>query len=695
MKRYPYVKQEGYKDCAAASLLMIIKYYKGNLPIEEVRELTKTTKNGATAFHIIEAAKEIGFDCKGVKCKFEDITVENLVLPCIINIVINKSYYHFVVLYEINFKKGYVILGDPSDGIKKVNFDVFKTLFNNVMLFLTPNKILPNNDQENSLKLIFSTIKGNSKLIINIVILSLLVIIFSIVGSFYTQFMYDAFSTSFSKSYLLFLFILFFSIAFLRVVSSYFREKILIILNQKIDLELTMRVFNSIINLPYRYYHNHNTGEIVSKINDLSMVREIISKLSLTMFVDLPLIIVSLLCLFFINNTLFIFSLIVLILYVLLMICFHYPLSKKINEIQVSKERVNNKMVETISGFESVKGINIESIEKIKFEKIYICFLKKLFNVQNISCLQNILKEFLNTISYLIIILIGLILAIDNKISVGQLFTFNALLNYFLNPIQNIVELDLMFKEALNSLRRINGLMIEKKDNGFIKYMSKYEISINNLSYTFDNKKQILNNINMIIPQSSKVMIVGTSGGGKSTLFKILMRYYNIAMDKVYIGGIDLNNYKEDTLRRNISYISQNETLFNDTIYKNLKLDMRVDDNDLLKVINICELNDVISSSELGLNRMVEENGFNFSGGERQRLVLARTLLRKRNIIIIDEGLSEVDVNLERKILKNMFLNYNKKTIIVISHRLENLDLFDKLIEINNGVVSKEIIKNV
>ena len=192
----------------------------------------------------------------------------------------------------------------------------------------------------------------------------------------------------------------------------------------------------------------------------------------------------------------------------------------------------------------------------------------------------------------------------------------------------------------------------------------------------------------MTIKDKDKVMVIGKSGSGKSTLFKILAKFYDVKNSKVFINKIDLNNYKLSEINKNILYLGQNEILFNDTLYNNLIFDSSVCSK-LLDTCKMCYVDEIIDSN-LGYYMLIEENGFNLSGGERQRIVLARTLLRDFNILIIDEGLSQVDVDMERKILKNLFEHFKDKTIIFISHRLDNLDLFDNLVKVEGGVVWNE-----
>ena len=496
----------------------------------------------------------------------------------------------------------------------------------------------------------------------------------------------------YSKTHLLLIFYIFFSIYILKIISDFFRNKSLAYINQKLDLELTLDIYNKIIKLPYCYYKNRTTGDIISRMNDLNNVREMISKVALSLFVDLPLTIMSLIVLFLINRTLFMIGIAILILYFIIIVLFRGCFNDYIKKIQIKKSESTSYMVESISGFETVKGIHLESSIIDKFEKKYVKLLKDVFKYENLYFLQNLFKEIVNNIGFIFITLVGCILVIEGKMEIGSLFTFSSLLVYFLEPIKNIINLDSIIKEAKHSLRRVLDLVAyPKKESGIINKFKKGNIDFKNLSFSFNDRDYILKNVNLSIDNKSKVMVVGKSGSGKSTLFKLLMKYHNIKNNKIFINSVDLNNLKENVVKENILYIGQNEILFNDTLYNNLIFD-NSDSSKLLDVSELCCL-DSIMDSNLGFNMLIEENGFNLSGGEKQRIVLARTLLKNFEILIIDEGLSQVDVNLERKILKNIFKYFKDKTIIMISHRLDNLDLFDNLVRVENGVV-KNVRKN-
>ena len=171
------------------------------------------------------------------------------------------------------------------------------------------------------------------------------------------------------------------------------------------------------------------------------------------------------------------------------------------------------------------------------------------------------------------------------------------------------------------------------------------------------------------------------------------MKYYQVNRDQVKINGIDINDYCLSGYKEGISYVSQKEMLFTDTLENNLNINPN-DKEKLLEISKMCEVDELIKNSNVGYKMLIEENGNNISGGEKQRIVLARALLKPFDLLIIDEGLNQMDVNLERRILKRIINKYHNKTIIIVTHRLENMDLFDKVVELRDGRLKKVVCKN-
>lgn len=667
---------------------MIINFYGGNLPIDQIRDLTKTDKNGTTAFHIIEACKSIGFNAEGIKSSLEQLNKENLILPCIAHVVIDGKYKHFVVIYKIDFKNKKIIIADPSCSIKKITFSEFQKMWSGVLITLYPLKKLPLTQNISFIDFLLKIIKLHKTFVFNIIMLSIFITMFSVISSFYMKNILDA--INYNNLTIIFIFFLFINI--FKILSDFFRNKLLIYLNQKIDLLLTLDTYKKIISLPYNYYHTRTTGDIISRVNDLSIIRNMITKVSLSLFIDLPLALVTFIIFYIINTKLFFISLIIVFIYLLLMIFSKNRITNNINTIQVNKSETMSYMIETINGFETVKSVGNEAQIIDKFEKKYVKFLKNIFKFDNYNNTISILKDLVNAIGYLTIIYVGAKMVILGNLTFGDLLVFVNLLNYFLEPIKNIIDLNSEIKEAKNSLRRILELFKnENKKQTFIDNVKVKEISFNNLSYSYDYKEKQLKNINLKL-KKQKILILGKSGSGKSTLFKLLMRYYEIPRNQITINGYDINDYKDDVIKHNFSYISQNEILYTDSIYNNLKIDKNITEEQIIEISKKCFIDEFLN--DLGLNMLIEENGYNLSGGQRQRIILARALLKNFEVLIIDEGLSQMDINLERKILKNLFKMYENKMIIVISHRLDNMDLYDRVIELKNGEIVKDVFKN-
>lgn len=667
---------------------MIINFYGGNLPIDQIRDLTKTDKNGTTAFHIIEACKSIGFNAEGIKSSLEQLNKENLILPCIAHVVIDGKYKHFVVIYKIDFKNKKIIIADPSCSIKKITFSEFQKMWSGVLITLYPLKKLPLTQNISFIDFLLKIIKLHKAFIFNIIMLSIFITMFSVISSFYMKNILDA--INYNNLTIIFIFFLFINI--FKILSDFFRNKLLIYLNQKIDLLLTLDTYKKIISLPYNYYHTRTTGDIISRVNDLSIIRNMITKVSLSLFIDLPLALVTFIIFYIINTKLFFISLIIVFIYLLLMIFSKNRIINNINTIQVNKSETMSYMIETINGFETVKSGGNETQIIDKFEKKYVKFLKNIFKFDNYNNTISILKDLINAMGYLTIIYVGAKMVILGNLTFGDLLVFVNLLNYFLEPIKNIIDLNSEIKEAKNSLRRILELFKnENKKQTFIDNVKVKEISFNNLSYSYDYKEKQLKKINLKL-KKQKILILGKSGSGKSTLFKLLMRYYEIPRNQITINGYDINDYKDDVIKQNFSYISQNEILYTDSIYNNLKIDKNITEEQIIEISKKCFIDEFLN--DLGLNMLIEENGYNLSGGQRQRIILARALLKNFEVLIIDEGLSQMDINLERKILKNLFKMYENKMIIVISHRLDNMDLYDRVIELKNGEIVKDVFKN-
>ena len=682
------VLQDGIKDCGVCCLLSIIKHYGGNVSKEYLRDLTNTTKNGVTAYNIIETAKKLGFDSYALCGDLEEIDANNL--PVIAHVIINKSYKHFIVIYKIDFFNEKVLVMNPAKGKEILSFSEFKLESSSNYIFLKPIKKLPTFQEKKIIRnTIIKYILKNKQLLIYLIILTIFFFILNLLSAFHFKYLLDyVINYNISKNALI-ISITVLIIYILKEIISYLRDIIILKYSEMFDEVVTIKIYKQIILLPYLYYKNRTTGEVISRIKDLGVIKGFIIEVITSISTSLLSIIIFFIVLFNINSKLTYLSIFQFILLLLLNFIFKNKIKDKTIKYYKQEEKVNSYLVESLSSVDAIKGMHIEKRTIDKFLLKYKKYLESVYSLSITNEANKSLKNIINSIFIVLLLHLGTILVIDNKITLSEFIIYQSINNFYLSSFYSFISIINEYPKYKASLERIEDIFNIKEEvfdssNYYTNYNLNGDILYKNLSYSYNSKK-LFNNINFKIKYKDKIFLYGPSGTGKSTFVKLLMRYIEMPFGYISINNIDINHYHLDILRNNITYVSQQEYLFNDTLYNNITLGREIDKNEIEKVVKMLYLNEVGS-----LNRMVEENGFNFSGGERQRIILARSVLKKSSIYIFDEALSQIDVIKERDILINIFKYLKDKTIIVISHRFDNKDLFERIIRIEKGSIYEE-----
>lgn len=685
MKKKLVVLQEGNKDCGVCCLLSIIRYYNGNISLNKLMEMTKTTKNGTTFYNLSEAASKIGMASKAYYVDdFNNISVYSCPF---ISQVIRNGYTHFVVVYKISKDK--LLIMDPALGSLYMSREKFLNIWTGYIMMFEKVKILPNYKDEKYInKLLYGLILNNKKIIVNCLLLTLMFCFLTIGYSVYLKVMIDKVLNQ-DKYLLIVISLIFFIVILFRSLTNLFRNQMLSYFNMKVDISLFLNSFKRILLLPYNYYKNKTTGEIISRVNDLSYIKQIISQLLTTVFLDIVLLLFSLVCLYFINSKMFVISFFIAILYVIIIFIYPRFIKTKIYESQAEVAKVNSYLVESISGLETIKGLRCEKMVNDRLESYYTKAQATIFDYNIISNGVLFLKDLIFYVGVLLINYVGCVDIMNGNFTVGSLLTFNTILGYFLNPLQNFIDLADDYVYVRGVFKRANGLYEVKLDDLESKNGLRVEgdILFNNLDFSFNGKDQILKSIKIEFKAKEKILLLGNSGSGKSTLLKILYKYYDVSRGMVLVNGIDINDFSISDIRDDIIYVSQNETLYTGSIKDNILLNRDIDYKDFLDMCCYLEVDNIIKDNLLGYDFLLEENGANISGGERQRIILARALFKKGNVILIDEGLSQMDIDLERRVLKRIFSIFKDKMIIVVSHRFNNMDLYDKVFKLKDGMV--------
>lgn len=684
------VLQDGSKDCGICCLLSIIRHYGGEVSKEYLRELTNTTKDGVSLYYLIEGAKQIGFDAIGMSGKIEDIEVNNL--PCIAHLIVNKNYKHFVAIYEIRKDKKQVIIMDPAKGKKNISFSEFHLLSSSYYIFLKPIKQLPLRKKKNIIIKILKKIHSQNKnIFILIFILTISYFILSIITSFHFKYLLEySISYNLTKN-IEWITLMLISIYIFKNINLIFRNILLNKWNITFDLETTKVTYKQILLLPYLYYKNRTTGEILSRLKDLNIVRSFISNSFCVLTTDLISIIV-----FFTIMCKYQLLLTMVILIPLMVIVIYYFLirTKKKKSISILckyQDIINSDFIQGISNVDTVKGSHLEKRLTDQFIIHYQAFLDKLYKYQFWQEITLLLKNNVKDSINLILFGFGSYYVIKEKISLSNLIVYQSFYSYFSSSFYNVISLLEEYHTYKVSLERVEEIFMINPDEFrnsyyYLSYCLAGDIEIRNLSYKVGSQ-YLLNNLCLSIRKGEKILLSGPSGSGKSTLVKMLLRYIDIPYDKISIAGIDINHYHLENIRSNITYVTSNEYLFTDTIKNNILLYKEVEEELFEKICELCLVNDLLKRKSLGYNSLIEENGFNFSNGERQRIILARSLIRNSNIYILDEALGQIDISREKKILENIFAYLNDKTVIIISHRFNNKKIFDRVLKLEKGII--------
>lgn len=695
MKKYYCIKQHDYKDCGCACLATICKTYGLKYPISKIREVAGTDKNGTSALGVIKAAEKLGFSAKGVKANQPEDIFSEIPLPAIAHVVIDNTMLHYVVIHKINEKE--IIVADPAKGIVKYKPIDFFNIWTGVLIILAPTSdFKKGNEVKGVFSRFFELLKPQKGLLINIFLASILITAFGLLGSFYFKFLLDDVVPNNLKQSLTIFSIGFVVLAVFKVITEAFRTHLLIHLGQKLDIPLMLGYYEHVINLPMNFFGTREVGEIISRFNDASNIRQAISGVALTMMIDVFMVLVGGGILYSQSPSLFALTIIPLVLYGVIVFVFKSSIEKVNRETMEKNSKLTSYLIESLSGIETIKAFNSERDVNLETEKRFIKFIKAIFKNECINNLQVSLKSLVEAVFGIVVIWMGSVQVLNGNISFGELLTFNALLAYFLDPIENIISLQPTVQTAIVAAERLSEILdlelekSEQEDKKINPNTIKGNIEFKNVDFRYGTRNLILKNINMTIKKGERIALVGESGSGKTTLAKLLLNFYQCEKGEILVNDYNLLDINVESLRDKIAYISQETFLFNGTILENLMLG-----NPYLtyeEIIDACEkaqIHDFINSLPLRYNTLVEENGSNFSGGQKQRLSIARAILRKPEILIMDEATSNLDSITEKAIERTIHDFSEGMTTIIIAHRLSTIMRCDNIYILEKGEIKE------
>ncbi|CDB28587.1 bacteriocin ABC transporter [Firmicutes bacterium CAG:582] len=652
------VIQEEKSDCGVSCLLSIIKYYGGDESLENLRISSLTTDEGVSAYNLIECAKQYGFDCIGIKEK----NIDKLNLPCIAHLKINNTLSHFVVIYDRNASS--VIIMDPAVGLIKEGKSIFESKFTGVVISLYPKEKLMKKKIKNILwQNIFKELKKSKWSLILIIILNLIFVLLSIVYSNYIQLL----NITNPKSVILFIII----IIILKLI-EYEIAKITLKLDAKVGKSITSNFFDYIFSLPLRILHLKNSGEIIKRVCELDEVKSMISNTFIQAVLSSLYIFNMLIAISIINLKLCFIIFVFCLLVIIFCIKKYKKLKFTFNNYIYESTKYNVLLQDTISSISSIKHMNQEQSYSEKLSDAYNEFITS-YKIANITLSKiDLMKNIMLGIMEFLVISVMLFGISKGNYFIQDILIIQLLLNFLLTSFNSMLGVLPTFILESKIVRKVNEFYNINVENNGGDNFENGDIKFSNVTFSYNNYENTIEKITFEIEKGSHVTLNGVSGSGKSTLMRLLNREYDDYSGKIMIGSKEIRNIKKHDYAEHIIYSSQNEKFINGTIKENILFERKIPDEDFNKIINICLLDKVIKKYPLGFDTYISSQINPLSGGEKNLVILARTLIEHKDIYILDEVLSELNYEKEIEVLKNIDRNI-KSTIIYISHKKSNI----------------------
>lgn len=695
--RYTFVKQHDITDCAAACMAMVCLHYRKETSITELRDVMGTDIKGTNLIGLAKCAERLGFNCRAVRVDKKGFQ-SKFTLPVIVNIVTKEGLSHFVVVFKIT--KTHVIVGDPAKDLEKIKIETFYKRFTGAMLLLSPNSsfVVGKKKTGKTFDRYLQMLLPQKKLFVYAILASFFLTILGILSSLFNNIIYDEILPYQQKDVLKIMLLVFFGVSLTQTLLGFIRQWILMYLSLKIDIPLMLGYFQHIYKLPMRFFATRKTGDITTRFSDAFTIKDIFTNIALSLVMDITMALFSGIILFRMNDSLFVIILFMTIICILLVFIFKQPY-KKINEEQMQQASVlNSEIIEGLRGIETIKVNANEEIELECLEREYIKALRIGYKEGMLLNVQEMISDIISGFGNLSLLYVGIMQVINGELTLGSYMAFMTLSEFFMDPIGNLVSLQLSIQEANISMKRLSEIMEYEQEDGFGEEHCKEEflgleesIDFSHVTFCYGNRKPALKDICFSIPKGQKVALVGSSGSGKSTVAKLLLKYYEVEEGEISIDGIDIKEYSCESIRKGISYVPQNIELFSKSIYDNIRIGKQNATLEEVKVAaKAADAHEFIKKLPLKYNTFLEEAGNGLSGGEKQRIALARAFLKENEIYIMDESTSNLDFGTENVIFDMIYNKFKGKTMLIIAHRLTTVKNCDFIIVLDKGQIVEQ-----
>lgn len=484
---------------------------------------------------------------------------------------------------------------------------------------------------------------------------------------------------------------------FVAIPATYFREICSLLVSNRVMLKLRCELYEHIQKMSSAFYSKNKSGALVSRISsDVQCIHNFIWTVVTNIWIDSVLIIILIILMFQINPTLTVISFITLPISSVVTQKIRFNIRKNSKKEQNEMAEMSGFAAERFSGFQIIRLFNNSLEERKRFNAIAENYYKYRTKTNLLFALGTAFINFFADLIMAVVICIGATYIVKDKMTIGDLIVFNSYLCTLITPLKRFAELSVAYSQSIAGIERVYEILdtppdIEEKPNSVeIDEAAPMDICFENVSFTYDktNIKDTISNINLCIKDGERVAFVGSSGCGKTTLVNLITRFYDVDKGRITIGGIDIRDYKLNSLYNHMGMVFQNNILFSDTIGENIRYgNSNAEEAELIEAARSANALDFIMNTSNAFDTLLGERGIGLSGGQRQRIAIARVFLKNPRILILDEATSALDSESEEQVQLALDRLMNGRTSIVIAHRLSTIINADKIIVMDKGEI--------
>lgn len=679
-KETPILFQAESTECGLVSLAMVANYHGHEIDVASLRRKYDSHAMGSRLSDLMRVADELHLHSRAVKLDLDEL--KNLKTPCILHWDLN----HFVVLVKVN--KNNFVVHDPSIGKRIVSKEKMSHSFTGVALELTPSLSFEKVSLSNKINIgdIVKWMPNIVHPVVKILMLSFLIELISIGSPLYMQFIIDGVFLNSDKDLLLTIVASSFAILTINIVVMSIRSWSVLVLSVSINLSWFRSVFNHLLSLPVSFFEKRQVGDIVSRFGSASSIQQTLTNYFIESLLDGVMAIGTLILMLLYSPSLTLIVIVSLVFYTVLRLAWYSYLKEKTEEQLIINAKEDSYFIETLRGIQSIKAFKRTHEREVAWGNILVEQTNNSIKLEKISILYKITSALAAGVNQSTILWFGASLVMENAMSIGMYMAFMAYSTQFSSRMSALIDNFISLKMIRLHLDRLSDILLtspEQKnyDNEF-DMAEPFTVEFKNVSFRYSSDTDyIIKDLSFKIEHGEVVAFAGPSGCGKSTIFKLILGFYYPCSGEVLICGVSTKKANGDAIKNIISCVMQDDMLFNGSVCDNISfLDLHPDKSKVIESAKLACIDEKINSLAMGYNTPIGEIGCMFSGGQQQRIILARALYRSPKILLLDEATSSLDSATERKI--NNVINGLGLTTLVIAHRKETIDAADRVIDI-------------